>query len=80
MASQLLQLNPAELSKTPNVSPPPDAAIDFKGPSPLKATTITITSIFMRLAFFFVGIRAYTKIKIYDKESWDDRRFHVYIT
>lgn len=80
MASQLLQLDPAELSKTPSVSPPPGAAIDFEGPNPLEATTIIIASVFMGLAYFFVGIRAYTKIKIYGKGSWDDRRFHVYIT
>ena len=79
MANQLSQLDPAELSKTPTVSPPPGATVNFDGPNPLEFTMIIVTSIFMGLAFLFVGIRAYTKIKIYGKGSWDDRRFHVYI-
>ena len=80
MASQLSQLDRAELSKIPTVSSPPGATVNFDGPNSLESTMIIVTSIFMGLAFLFVGIRAYTKIKIYGKGSWDDRRYHVYIT
>ena len=79
MASQFSQLSPAALSKTPAVSPPPGVTSNFDGPNPLEATIITVTSVFMGLAFFFVGIRAYTKIKIYGRGSWDDRNFRVYV-
>ena len=72
MAGQLAQLDPAELSKLPSVAPPPGATIDFDGPNPLKGTLVTVTAVFMGLAFLFVGIRAYTKIKIKGSWSWDD--------
>ena len=79
MANQLSQLNPTELSKLPSVSPPQGATIDFNRPNPLEATIITVTSVFMGLAFLFVGVRSYAKIKIHGKGSWDDGRFHIYI-
>ena len=75
MADQLSQLSPAELSQMPSIPPPPGATIDFDGPNLLGTTSITVTSVFMGLAFVFLGIRAYTKIKIYRKGSWDDRKF-----
>ena len=75
MADQLAQLTPAELSKMPSMRPPPGAVIDFDGPNPLERTTITVTSTFMGIALFFVSIRAYTKVKIYGKGSWDDRKY-----
>lgn len=80
MAGQLAQLDPAELSKSPSVSPPPGAIIDFDGPNPLETTIISVTTGFMGLAFLFVGIRVYTKTKIKGSWSWDDGKFHAYIT
>lgn len=77
MADQLAHLDPALLSKMPSVPPPPGATVDFNGKNPLEATAITVTSVFMGLAFFFVAIRACTKIKTYSKTSWDDGEFHV---
>ena len=76
MANQLSQLNPAELSQMPSGPPSPGATIDFDGPNPMGTTMITATSVFMGLAFLFVGIRAYTKIKVYGRGSWDDRKNH----
>lgn len=80
MAGQLAQLDPAELSKLPSVAPPPGVTIDFDGPNPLEATSVTVTTVFVGLAFLFVGIRAYTKIKIKGSWSWDDCKLHAYIT
>ena len=75
MAAQLAKLGPAELSKLPSMPPPAGATIDFGGPNPLETTIISVTSVFIGLAIMFVGIRAYTKIKINRKGSWDDRKF-----
>ena len=80
MADQVAKLSSAELSQMPSIPPPPGVTIDFDGPNPLETTNITVTSVFMGIAFLFVGIRAYTKIKIYKKGSWDDRKFDFYIT
>ncbi len=71
--AQLAQLDPAQLSKLPSVTPPPGVALDFDGPNPLETTIVTVTSVFIGLTFVFIGIRAYTKIKIYRRGSWDDR-------
>ncbi|CAD6593000.1 MAG: hypothetical protein ASARMPREDX12_006648 [Alectoria sarmentosa] len=73
MAAQLAKLGPAELSKLPSMPPPAGATIDFGGPNPLETTIISVTSVFIGLAIMFVGIRAYTKIKINRKGSWDDQ-------
>jgi len=78
MADQLAHLDPALLSKMPSVPPPPGATVDFNGQNPLEATAITVTSVFMGLAFFFVGMRACTKMKTYSKRSWDDGKFHLH--
>lgn len=75
MADQLAHLDPALLSKMPSVPPPLGATVDFDGKNPLKATAVTVTSVFMGLAFLFVGIRACTKVKTYSKRSWDDGKF-----
>ncbi len=80
MTDQLAKLDPAELSKMPSVPPPPGATVGFDPPNPLKTTTITVTSVFMGLAFLFIGIRAYAKIKIYHKGSWDDRKSRANVT
>ena len=80
MASQLAQLDPAQLSKLPTIPPPPGGTIDFDGPNPLETSNITVTTVFMGLAFLLVGIRAYTKIKIKGSWSWDDRKIHACIT
>lgn len=72
MADQLAQLGPAELSKLPSMPLPPGATVDFDGPNPLGTTAITVTSVFIGIAFSFVGIRAYTKINIHRRGSWDD--------
>lgn len=77
MADKLAHLNPALLSKMSSVPPPLGATVDFDGKNPLEATAITVTSVFMGLAFFFVGIRACTKMKTYSKRFWDDGRFYV---
>lgn len=80
MADQLAQLGPAELSKLPSMPLPPGATVDFDGPNPLGTTAITVTSVFIGIAFSFVGIRAYTKINIHRRGSWDDRKFSTYVT
>ncbi|KAG6990990.1 hypothetical protein G7Y79_00059g091750 [Physcia stellaris] len=72
MADQLAKLDPAQLSKMPSVAPPPGATVDFNGQNPLETTSIAVTSVFMGLAFFFVAIRACTKMKEYNRRSWDD--------
>ena len=77
MADQLAQLDPAQLSKTPTVSLPPGTTINFDEPNPLETTIVTVSSVFMGLAFLFVAIRAYTKIKEYSRRSWDDGKFHI---
>ena len=74
MADQLSQLSPAQLSQMPSTSPPPGSIVDFDGPNPLETTIVTVTSVFMGLAFLFVAIRLYTKINISGKGSWDDRK------
>ena len=73
MAAQIAQLTPAELSKSPSLPPPVGATIDFDGPNDLRVTSIAVTTVFMSIAFSFVGVRAYTKLRIYRKASWDDR-------
>ena len=77
MADQLAKLDPAQLSKMPSVAPPPGATVDFNGQNPLETTSIAVTSVFMGLAFFFVAIRACTKMKEYNRSSWDDGRTHI---
>ena len=76
MAGQYAQMDPVQLSKTPTVPPPPGATINFDEPNPLQKTIITVTSVFMGLSFFFVGIRAYVKLMKYSRKSWDDGKFH----
>ena len=80
MAGQLAQLDPAQLSKTPSVAPPIGVIVDFDSPNPMEKMIITVTSVFMGLAFLLVGIRAYTKIKKYSRKSWDDGMSHAYTT
>lgn len=77
MAGQFAQLDPTQLSKTPSVPPPTGAVTDFDSPNPLEKTIITVTSVFMGLAFCFAGIRSYTKIKRYSRRSWDDGMFRA---
>lgn len=75
MAPQsLARLSPADLAKLPAVQPPLGVKIDFDAPNPLAPAIYTVTSIFMALSFFFVGIRAYTKVVILRKACWDDRK------
>lgn len=76
MADQLAKLDPAQLSKMPSMEPPPGVTVDFDGQNPLQTTSIAVTSVFIGLAFFFVAIRACTKMKKYSKKSWDDGRFY----
>ena len=80
MAGQFAQLDPTQLSRTPSVPPPTGVTVDFDSPNPLEKTIITVPSVFMGLAFIFVGIRSYTKIKKYSRRSWDDGRFRHYTT
>ena len=80
MAGQFAQLDPTQLSRTPSVPPPTGVIVDFDRPNPLEKTVITVTSVFMGLAFFFAGIRSYTKIKRYSRRSWDDGRIRPYTT
>ena len=67
------QLDPAELGKLPSTIPPPGKVVDFDGANPLETTSITVTSVFIILSLVFIGVGAYTKIKILRKGSWDDR-------
>ena len=78
MAAQLAQLDPAQLSKTSTVPPLPGVTVNFDGKNPLKTVIITVTSVFMGLAFFFVGIRVYIKIMRYSRRSWDDGESRAY--
>ena len=80
MAGQLAQLDPAQSSKTPSVAPPVGAIVDFDSPNPLEKMSITVTSVFMGLAFLLAGIRAYTKMKKYSRKSWDDGMSRSYAT
>ena len=72
MAGQFAQLDPAQLSRKPSVPTPTSVIVDYDRPNPLEKTTITVTSVFVGLAFFFAGIRSYIKIKRYIRRSWDD--------
>ena len=74
MADQLAQLSPAELSKLPSMPVPAGLTVDFDGPNPLETTIISVTSVFIGLAVLFVGMRAYTKIIVNRRASWDDRK------
>ncbi|KAL8942173.1 MAG: hypothetical protein Q9216_001820 [Gyalolechia sp. 2 TL-2023] len=62
----------SELYQIPAAAPPPGAIVDFSGKNPLKGSMIAVVSVFMGLTFVFVGVRAYTKIKIHRRWSWDD--------
>ena len=79
MEAQSAQVDPAQLSKLPSVPAPSGQTSEFDGPNPFKTTIITVTTVFMGFAFLFVGIRAYTKIKIKGRWSWDDGKFSVCI-
>ena len=77
MAAQPAEMDPAKLSELPSVPAPPGSISDLDGPNPLKTTIITVTTVFMGLALLFMGIRAYTKIKIKGRWSWDDGKFNT---
>ena len=77
MAAQPAEMDPAKLSELPSVPAPPGWTSDLDGPNPLKTTIITVTTVFMGLAFLFMGIRAYTKIKIKGRWTWDDGKFNT---
>ena len=70
----------AQVDSKPAVPAPPGMTSDFDGPNPFKTTIITVTTVFMGLAFLFAGIRAYTKIKIKGCWSWDDGKLNIHIT
>lgn len=55
-----------------SMQPPKGVAVNIDGPNPWQYTAVTVTSTFVALALLFGSIRAYTKVYILRKSSWDD--------
>ncbi|KAL8658966.1 MAG: hypothetical protein Q9202_007346 [Teloschistes flavicans] len=62
----------------PSLQPPPGLKVDSDAPDTLAPTIYAATPIFIALAFLFVSLRAYTKIMIVGKASWDDRKIPLH--
>ena len=62
----------AALAKTPALAPPPGVVPNFIDPYNQGPILLVIGSILLALMMILVTVRAYTKIFIQRKLSWDD--------
>lgn len=70
--TQLSQLPAAELLQIPALSPPQGIIPNFAHPDNRGAILVIVNGVLLVLMAPFVAIRAYTKIAIVRKASWDD--------
>ena len=67
------EMVPSDVFKQPFHPPPPGVLLDYSHPQ-TQGRVMTITSsVFLGIMIVFVSIRAYTKLLIVRKITWDDR-------
>ena len=74
-AQAIKQMPPSLLQTLPAGSPPPGIQPNFEDPPTLVPALLGVGAAFLALAVFCFSIRAWTKLTINKKFSWDDRTY-----